>query len=194
MLLRKSLDGMLLAITLASCSTDMQALQKMENREFRRALTNEELSRLQAGETVTKTHRNYTSIWKKGYQEGPLRITQTSKRQFAFTPFGEWKQVEEGQPFSSWVYTGIGREYVMRIFSSSAGVAFNSCLIYTVSAVLDGDSVREQRMVYFRDGNTSDTLAVQHWYSKNGKYVKKEMWSYDTRGLHPVPPGWRLGQ
>lgn len=66
-------------------------------------------------------------------------------------------------------------------------------LSYTVPALLDGDLIRETRLVYFEVGAPTDTLIVHHWFVKNGKEVKSS-WSYDTQGKQPVPATWKFSR
>ena len=66
-------------------------------------------------------------------------------------------------------------------------------LSYTVPAVLNGDPVRETRLVYFVISQPTDTLAVKHWFVKNGKEVKSS-WPYDAAGKKPVSTDWKFSR
>lgn len=166
--------------------------QNSEDKQFRRGLTQEELVRLEAGEIVTKTAKIFLNSG-RSYQVGPLRAERISAKEFRFTPFGKWQQTEkEGYMSCEWEYTGVPRESVTHFYNPDGSL---HAVLYVVPAVLKGDSVREHRMVYFKTNTSNDTACVEHIYKKNGKSLRgKTTWSYDTRGLRPVPPGWKFSQ
>ena len=65
--------------------------------------------------------------------------------------------------------------------------------MYTVPAMLNGDSVRDHRFIYFKVGHPTDTLIVQHSFEKDGKEVISN-WSFDAAGKRPVPEGWKFSR
>ncbi|MBX0290024.1 hypothetical protein K3G63_06205 [Hymenobacter sp. HSC-4F20] len=157
---------------------------------YRRHLTHAEKVQLQAGQTVTKTHRTASDIWGKNHYEGPLRIEPLPNGKLRFTPYGKWQQTEsDGRVFSTWEYTGVADETINRVYHPNGAP---DIVLYWVPALLEGDSVREERVVYFKLDSPQDTAFVQHAYYKNGKHLKKDFWSYDARGNRPVPAGWKF--
>ncbi|MDU0368984.1 hypothetical protein ACFPAF_01145 [Hymenobacter endophyticus] len=170
----------------------LRLLPASNNRDgsYRRHLTNEEKAQLRAGQIVTKTHRASSDIWGKHHYEGPLRVEQLPDSKLRFTPFGTWQQTKaDGRISSTWEYTGIGQETITRAYHPNGAP---DVVIYWVPAVLQGDSVREERVVYFKLDNPQDTAFVQHDYYKNNRSLKKSFWSYDARGKQPVPAGWKF--
>ena len=158
--------------------------------EFRRHLSRDEKHHLQSGEIITKNHKAFTTIWRTSYCEGPLRVEKTADKKFRFTPFGDWQQIEpDGRISNRWKYTGVGREAVYTYYQPSG---LPDMVTYTVPATINGDSVREERMVFFRLDDSRDTVAVRHSYEKYGKRFKEDVWSFDAQGKRPVPPGWKL--
>lgn len=167
---------------------------RSEYRDFRRSLSAEELSHLKVGQTVMKVHTSFMNGGRSSIT-GPLKVERISEKKFHFTPYGKWQQVELNDNHISceWKYTGFERETVTHFFNPDGSV---DALMYWVPAVVDGDSGRECRFVYFKLDNPIDTAVVEHSYSKNGKSLgrKKVTWSYDTRGLRPVPVGWKFSR
>ena len=161
------------------------------DREFRQEMTRAEKAAVANGQTVTKIQKGSAVLigHNKSYNQGPLRIKPGKNGKAVFEPFGTWKQVRSnGELMAEWTYTGVARETVERIYHPDGSL---DVLSYTVPAILNGDSVRETRLVYFVFGQPTDTLAVHHWFLKNGKEVKTS-WSYDAQGRRTVPEGWKF--
>jgi hypothetical protein len=163
------------------------------DREFRQELTREEKMAVARGQTITKTQKGSSAFigHNASYSQGPLRVKPGKNGKPVFEPFGEWKQVRKtGELVAEWTYTGVGRETIDRVYFPDGSLDIMS---YTVPAVLNGDSVRETRVVYFVIGKPTDTLVVNHWFKKNNKEVKTN-WSYDAQGNRPVPAGWKFNR
>ncbi len=165
--------------------------EKWGNKEFRRSLTSDEIIQLGNGQVVTKT-QTYFQNGKRSKVTGPLRVELVGKDEYRFTPYGHWQQIEsEGYISCEWDHTGIANEATTKYFNPNGTLwAFR----YVVPVVLNNDSAREHRMIYFKASNPLDTIAVQHQYKKDGKFLKKEFWSFDAPGLRPVPRGWKFRQ
>jgi hypothetical protein len=97
----------------------------------------------------------------------------------------------DGRVSSRWQYTGVGREAITTDYRPDGIV---DTQIYTVPAVLNGDSVRETRVIYFKLDAPLDTAFVQHFYQKNSKSLKEVRWSFDANGRHPVPADWKFSR
>lgn len=163
------------------------------DREFRQELTREEKTALKQGQTITKIQKGSAVLigHNASYNQGPLRVKPGKSGKPVFEPYGAWKQVRKnGELVADWTYTGVERETIERIYFPDGSV---NILSYTVPAILNGDSVRETRLIYFVIGRPTDTLVVHHWFIRHGKEVKTS-WSYDAQGKKPVPKDWRFNR
>lgn len=165
-----------------------------DDREFKIALTREEKSALAKGQIIDKIHKGCPVIFGNPYYvQGPLRVKPIGNGKPIFEPYGDWKQVSKKEGLiAEWTYTGIGREVIQRSYFPDGSI---NTLSYTVPTILNGDSLRDTRIVYFVIGKPTDTLVVSHWFENiyQGKTVKTS-WSYDTQGKRPVPQGWKFNR
>ena len=161
------------------------------DREFRQELTQEEKAAVASGQAITKIHTGNSALigHNRSYNQGPLRVKPGENGKPIFVPYGMWKQVRKtGELMADWTFTGYAEETVTRSYFPDGST---DVLSYTVPAVLNGDSVRETRLIYFVIGKPLDTLIVNHWFVKGSKQVRTS-WSYDVQGKKPVPEGWKF--
>ena len=160
------------------------------DREYRQSMTREEKAAVANGQTITKIHKGFPVIFNsKACNQGPLRIKPGDKGKPVFEPYGVWKQVDKHSNLrTEYTYTGVGNEIFLRSYFPDGSL---DGLMYTVPAMLNGDSVRDHRFIYFKVGHPTDTLIVQHSFEKDGKEVGST-WSFDAAGKRPVPEGWKF--
>lgn len=162
------------------------------DRDFRQSMTKTEKVAVAQGQTITKVYKGSPHVFgSKAYDQGPLRIKPGEKGKPVFEPYGDWKQVDKhGNLRTEYTYTGVGNETFLRAYFLDGSP---DVLMYTVPAVLNGDSVRDHRLVYFKVDQPTDTLIVQHFIEKDGKEIEKQ-WSFDAAGKRPVPEGWKFSR
>ncbi|PJJ60010.1 hypothetical protein [Hymenobacter chitinivorans] len=155
--------------------------------EFRRHLTASEKAILARGDTVGKVHKAYQDVWHSSYDQGPLRVESRGGKTYKFTPYGHWQRLsKQGQLQADFYYPNPGsRDTYWREYLPDGSLDF---ILYSLPAVLNGDSVTETRMVYFTRTSPQDTAVVTHSFSKGNKLIKgADYLSYDTRGRRPAP-------
>ncbi|UOQ73461.1 hypothetical protein [Hymenobacter cellulosilyticus] len=160
-----------------------------EDGKYRRHLTKQEQADLQRGEIVEKIHKSNPAILRSYYDEGPLRVLPAADGKYTFVPYGKWKRLTRtGRLVADFNPSRSYQESYWHEYHPN-GQRYYS--IYTVPAVLEGDTVEEMRSVFFSFENPTDTAYVQHTFSKNNQEVRKGFISFDAQGKKPVPPGWK---
>ncbi|UOR00011.1 hypothetical protein MUN81_11035 [Hymenobacter sp. 5317J-9] len=155
-------------------------------------MTAEEKAMLAAGKAVEKTHVSYWRFHpQQVYWQGPMRVEPAPKGKYTFRNHGHWVQYDE--------HGGIVAESDYRL--STQGNAGHSRLYYpagvlsadvdTWPTVLNGDSVLVTRIVNFRHAQENDTLFVERWYRKDGRFLKPSVRTFDLAGRRPVPKNWK---
>jgi hypothetical protein len=164
-----------------------------KNGEYQHHLTRAEVATLARGETVEKTHKAFQSIWKTYYDEGPLRIAPTpkGKYKYTFTPHGQWqRRWTNGRVWAEFTQLDARTPNYWHEYLPNGQPDFH---LVSFPRVLDGDSVVEIRVVYFKLAAPTDTAYVEHKFAKLGenKEARKGFTSFDGAGRRPVPPGWQ---
>ncbi|GAB3741926.1 hypothetical protein GCM10027594_21500 [Hymenobacter agri] len=165
--------------------------QAFELSDFCSHLTAAEKKQLAARQVVEKTHVSYWRFHpQQVYWQGQLRAAQTPDKKLAFSRLGHWQQFDE---HGGLVWNADFRQQGRWLTSNEriyypAGVLFTDILRHPV--LLNGDSLLEQRSVNFRYGSETDTLYVERWYFKDGKYLRPARRTFDLAGRRPVPKNW----
>ncbi|UOQ70520.1 hypothetical protein [Hymenobacter cellulosilyticus] len=160
--------------------------------EFRRHLTASEKAALARGDTVEKVHKAYQDVWHTYYDQGPLRVEPLGGKKYKFTPYGHWQRLsKQGQFQADMHYRNPLRDTYWREYLPDGSLDF---ILYSLPAVVDGDTVTESRMVYFTLVGAKDTAFVSHSFSKGNKEVKGFYFSRDTQGKRPMPKEWKFSR
>jgi hypothetical protein len=157
-----------------------------KNGEYRRHLTRPEKAALARGEPVEKTHKAFQSVWRTYYDEGPLRVTPAGGGQYHFAPHGEWRRLTTQGHVEAVFAPGDARGYWHQ-FRADGQPDYS---LYSVPAVLAGDSVTEVRLIYYALQHPQDTAYVQHSFRRGNHSVGTDFYSFDAAGRRPVPLGW----
>ena len=112
----------------------------------------------------------------------------TPDGQYRFAPHGEWKRLTTHGHVEAVFAPGDARGYWHQ-FRADGQPDYT---MYSVPAVLAGDSVTEVRLVYYAWAQPQDTAYVQHFFRRGNRSVGAEFYSLDAAGRRPVPTGWHL--
>lgn len=184
--------GIITSVIVAFTILTLQHIKLPENwqdGEYRRHLTKQEKATLAKGDTVGKIHKAYRTIWRTNYDEGPLRVEPGPGKKHTYLPYGHWRRLTNDGVLQSDAYYTKSRRfpYIIEYFPNG----WLDCITYQLPTVLDGDSVKEMRIIEFTFSQPQDTACVYHGFIKNNmELTEKNYTSFDTKGLRRTPEGW----